>query len=263
VKLYWGSSVGRSYTPDHVTSLIQFFTNSPHPMYWKPIHGDALIERSRGRAATGFLHSDADVMLMVDTDIVFDWRDLIQIAEQAVTHDIVVGAYTTRSPRRNFITSVVEKGRPIEFWADPTPVPIVWGATGFMAVHRRVFEKMAKREDMPLCHEDEYWEHYPFFTPFVVDAPNNKKVLLSEDFAFCERARQEGFTVYLNPKVRLGHFGDYLFRLEDTTLVRPDNETFPIELTRLNDESPANFRVRRPTEKELKRLSRRMKAASA
>lgn len=244
MKLYWGSSVGRDYTPDHVTDIVNLLGHSPYPLYWKPIHGDALIERSRSRAATQFLRSDAEVFVCVDTDIRFDWRHLVQIAEQAVDYGIVVGGYTTRSAVRSFLTSEVPVSVPIEFANDPTPVQITWGATGFMAVHRRVFEKLTQRADMPLCHEGEWLEHYPFFLPFVVEA-NGKNTMLSEDYAFCERARQEGFPTYLNPAVRLGHIGEYLYRLEDMAAPRP-SDTFPLLLERLTDGSPADFRVQRP-----------------
>lgn len=255
MKLYWGSSVGRSYTPDHVTDLIRLFARSPHPIYWRPIHGDALIERSRSRAATEFLATDAEVFVSVDTDIRFDWTDLVQIAEQAVEYGIVVGAYTTRSPLRTFLTSQVHPHQPIEFATDPTPVEIQWGATGFMAVHRRVFEAVAMRQDQPLCHAGEPLAHRPFFLPFVVETPNGP-ILLSEDYAFCERARQEGFPTYLNPAVRLGHVGDYCYRLEDLTAPRPESP-FPILLERLNDGSPASFAVRRerrPSSEDVQRL---------
>ncbi|MCR4342203.1 MAG: hypothetical protein NUW01_20180 [Gemmatimonadaceae bacterium] len=256
MKLYWGSSVGRSYDPDHVTSIVKLFANSPYPLYWRPIHGDALIERSRARAATAFLASDAEVFLSVDTDIIFDWHDAVQIAEQAVEHSIVVGAYTTRSPLRSFVTSALNPHEPVEFFTDPTPVPIRWGATGFMAVHRRVFEALVKRADMPLCHANEDLRHYPFFLPFVVEEAGTH-VMLSEDYAFCERARQEGFTTYLNPAVRLGHLGGYCYRLEDmVTQGRP--APMPIRLTRMNEGAPVNYRVETPTAEE-----QRLVAASA
>ena len=250
MKLWYGSSVGRSFHPDNVTDLIRLFTCG-RPIYWRPVSGDALIERSRSISATRFLKSDAEVMLSIDTDIRFDHHAALQICDQAVTHDIVVGAYTTRSPMRSFVTSEVYAHQPIEFATDPTPVPIKWGATGFMAVHRRVYERLA--ESLPLCHEGEWLEHYPFYLPFVVDE-DGKPIMLSEDYALCERARQAGFGVFLNPAVRLGHIGDYCYRLEDMTIARP-RDTFPIRFERLTDGSPAQFRVERPDYDELERAA--------
>jgi hypothetical protein len=38
---------------------------------------------------------------------------------------------------------------------------------------------------------------------------------LSEDWAFCERAKQAGFKVLLDPTIRLTHWGTYGYTLED------------------------------------------------
>ena len=253
MKVYWGSSVGRAYSPDHVTSIIALISN--HPLIWRPIHGDALIERSRARAATHFLlDSDADVFLTVDTDIVFGWRDAVAICEQAMTYDIVVGAYVKRSHLRSIVTSALEPRVPVEFFIDPTPAPIRWGATGFMAVHRRVFEKLA--QDLPLCHPNEELRHYPFYLPFVVEE-GGSPIMLSEDWALCERARRVGFTTYVNPAVRLVHLGDYGYALEDMLPMYTPTGPIPLRLTRTNEGAPANYRIDRPTDKEIRRAQRR------
>jgi hypothetical protein len=248
LKIWWGSSVGRSYEPDHVTSIVNLLAHNPYPMYWKPIHGDALIERSRSRSATAFLDSDAEVFLTVDTDIVFYWKDAVTLCEQAVSHSLVVGAYATRSALRSFVTSALEPHKPVEFASDSTPVPIQWGATGFMAVHRRVFEKMAKT--MPLCHRDEPdMRHYPFFLPFVHDVVPNYPILLSEDYAFTEHAKLAGFPPYLNPAIRVGHLGPYCYRLEDLVAERP--ALLPmLRVTRMNEGAPAQYRVEQPDREE-------------
>jgi hypothetical protein len=242
LKIWWGSSVGRGYEPDHVTSIVNLLAHNPYPMYWKPIHGDALIERSRSRSATAFLDSDAEVFLTVDTDIVFYWKDAVTLCEQAVSHSLVVGAYATRSARRSFVTSALEPHKPVEFASDPTPVPIQWGATGFMAVHRRVFEAVART--LPLCHPDEDLKHFPFFLPFVYQQAGTP-IMLSEDYAFCERARKAGFPPYLNPAIRVGHLGPYCYRLEDLVAERP--ALLPmLRVTRMNEGAPAQYRVERP-----------------
>lgn len=240
MKVYWGSSVGRSYDPHHVKSIVAWVGNTKHDMIFNPATGDALIERSRARSATTFLlETDAEVWLSVDSDIVFEWSDLDLLAEQAVTHDIVVGAYTTRSQERPFITSLAELNTPIEFAADPTPIPIKWGATGFMAVHRRVFAKLA--ETFPLYHPTDPTKHYPFFLPFGYET-GGVPIMLSEDWAFCEYAKRAGFTTHINPSIRLGHMGAYTYRMEDL-IAPPPIEAKPLRLTRTSDGSPSNYRV--------------------
>lgn len=240
MKVYWGSSVGRSYDPEHVRCIVEWVRATPHDIIWNPATSDALIERSRARSATTFLlETDAEVWVSVDSDIVFERTDLDLLAEQAVTHDIVVGAYTTRSQDRPFITSFLERDVPVAFAADPTPVPIKWGATGFMAVHRRVFEKLS--QDLPLYHPTDPTRHYPFFLPFGYES-GGVPIMLSEDWAFSEYANRAGFTCHINPAIRLGHIGSYCYRLEDLTSP-PPMEARPLQLTRTTDGSPSDYRV--------------------
>ncbi len=247
MKVYWGSAVGRDYTPENVDSVVNLLGHSRHSWYWKPVNGDALLERSRGASATRFLDSDADVFISVDTDILFHYTDLDALAEQAVTHSLVVGAYSTRSPFRSFPTSALKPHSTIEFVvgkeaAATTPVEIQWGATGFMAVHRRVFEKLAPT--LPLLHRDEpSLRHWPFYHT-MIHTVDNYPILLSEDYALCERAAQVGFPTYINPAIRLGHVGPYCYRLEDMghTPIGPS----PVRVTRTNAGAPVTYKVERP-----------------
>ena len=57
----------------------------------------------------------------------------------------------------------------------------------------------------------------PYFQPMVVDdnVSQGSHWYLAEDFAFSERARQCGFKIYADTRIRLVHFGDYGFSWED------------------------------------------------
>ena len=213
--VYIGSSVWREVEPFHVTAL-QNLLRDGYRYAYLPQQGDSLMERTRGMSATLFLtKTTGDVWLSLDSDIVgFTKEGIDFLVEQATVHDVAVGIYLCRSRTDSYPSSAFEDDTSIEFNQDPTPVPIKWGATGCMAVHRRVFEAMA--ETMPLLHmKDEARCFYPFFQTMIYDHEEHGKILLSEDFAFCERARQLGFMVHANPAIRLGHIGPYAFRLED------------------------------------------------
>jgi len=228
--IYVGSAYGRYLEPDHIQSVMRLLR---HPITFAPTWNDALLCRARSKTATAFLlDSKADVHVSIDSDIVFDPQSVLQIAHQA--HDLggpVAGLYVTRAKGGLCRpTSILEADVPIELGTDPTPVPIKWAATGFLATPRRVFERLAK--DLPLCHPTEWWKFYPFYMPAIVDGLNGPNYL-SEDFAFCERVRQAGFTVYLNPAVRLLHVGNHAFRIED--LGQTEIEPAPVRMTYLSD----------------------------
>ena len=226
--IYLGSAYGRYLEPDHLQSLMRMLR---HPVTFAPTWNDALLCRARSKAATHFLmETGADVHVSIDSDIVFDPASVLQIATQAHEYGIVAGLYVTRAGGKLCRpTSIFETDVPIEFGTDPTPVPIKWAATGFIATARRVFERLA--QDLPLCHRAEAWKFYPFYQPFWIESDRDPEdtLYLSEDYAFCERARRAGFQTYLNPAVRLLHLGQYPFRLED--LGQPERPPAPVLMT--------------------------------
>ena len=192
--------------------------------------GDALVDRQRAVVATRFLlETKADVLVTIDSDILFEPDDVLTIAEQAVTHDIVAGLYMTRSAGRCIPTSHLLPDTPISL-DDPDPQPIKWAASGFTAYHRRVFERLT--ETMPICHEKQpEMRFFPFYTPFPYDDEENGVIYLSEDWALSERARAAGFGVYLNAAVRLSHLGVYPYGRDD--LIRQDVPDGSMTVTRL------------------------------
>jgi hypothetical protein len=138
------------------------------------------------------------------------------------------------------------------FDRDPTPVPVQWIASGCVAVHRRVFEAMA--ETMPLLHEsDGIRAFYPFYQSMHYDAGGEiGKILLSEDYAFSERAKALGFTCYINPAIRIGHVGPYTYRLEDMTDDYLVNQ--PIAITRQGRYWRTESERRKATPEEMGRI---------
>ena len=229
LKVYIGSAYGRYLEPDHIQSLMRLLR---HPVMFAPTWNDAAISRARSKTATHFLtETDYDVHVSIDSDIVFDPESVFQIAQQA--HDLgglVAGLYVTRAGGKFCRpTSIFETDVPIEFGTDPTPVPIKWAATGFLATPRKVFERLA--QDLPLCHGSEPWKFYPFYGEYAVPPTREggDTIWLSEDFALCDRARKAGFGVYLNPSIRLLHLGQHPFRLED--LAQPERPPVPVRMT--------------------------------
>lgn len=233
MKTFVASIAWRSFHPTHVFCLMDLLSRPG--LLWGPVAGDALVERSRGRAATNFLlHSDADVLLSIDSDISFRPEDALAISAQAnETKGIVGGVYMTRSRAGGIPTSTLIRNHRYDFALTDDPhrgalEPIRYVAGGFMAVHRSVFETLAA--DLPLCHRGTALEHYPFYLPFVVEGEDGPE-LLSEDYALCERAARAGFPIHVNTAVRLGHVGEETFTLEDM-LQREAAPVQPMAITR-------------------------------
>ena len=198
------------------------------------VRGDALVERSRSIAASSFLRSDCDVMLSIDSDIWFRPIDAIALCQKALEKQIIGALYMTRN--LNTQPALMLPNEPVTFAADSEPVEVPFISTGFMAVTKAPFEVL--RDTMPLCHES--WgptSFWPFYLPYVVPWPGDGHILLSEDWAFCQRAKDAGFGIWLDPSIRLAHHGDYGYTLED--LLRSSKPS-PVPVT-LHRDSEGNL----------------------
>ena len=238
MKLFIGRIVWRQEETQHVRSMLQLYRylDARHIDFTDgTVPGDALVSRSRSIVASAFLRSDADVLVTIDTDIVFRPEDVVTMAEKAGRYGMIGAVYMTRNIATQPALMLPES--PVTFGPGREPVEAPYISTGFTATHRRVFERLAK--DLPLCHRG--WNDrgidtsfYPFYLPMVVPNDSEGHWYLSEDWAFCERAKQAGFSCWIDPSIRLGHIGSYQYHLED--LVRPERiEPTPLRLTRADD----------------------------
>ena len=195
------------------------------------VRGDALVERSRSIAASAFLRSDADVMISIDSDIWFRPIDAVALCQKALEKQIIGALYMTRNIKTQ--PAMMLPAETVVFAENAEPVQVPFISTGFMAMTKPPLE--ALKATLPLCHES--WgdsSFWPFYLPYVVEWPDDGHILLSEDWAFCQRAKDAGFGIWLDPSIRLSHHGDYGYTLED--LIRPPRPSpTPLALTRRSD----------------------------
>lgn len=192
--------------------------------------GDALIDRARSREASAFLNSDHDVCLMVDDDIQFSPEDAIRICRSAYERKgIVCGTYVIKREEFQWITAKpLPDSPPIIFSSDSPEVEVMWPGTGFLAFHKNVLIDLLAESPkyqfhdpnhFPLLHPTDL-RYYNFFKSMEWVHPNGDVLGLSEDWAFGEKCRRIGYQIWLDPKVRLTHWGLYGYTLDD--LCRPE-----------------------------------------
>lgn len=202
--------------------------SSPNPKIVCSSHmGDGLIDRARSMEASDYLRkSDADVFMFLDDDISYDPIEVVDFLKRMYKDnlDIAGATYIVKTDKNPFITAKPFPGQVIRF-ADGSPmVEVRTLGTGFMAMRKWVLSTMA--QTLPLCHPKTL-SFYPFFQPYPAKLEEDGDWLyLSEDWAFCNRARDLGFKIWLDPSVRLKHTGSYTYELDD--LSRPEKQHFQV-----------------------------------
>ena len=235
MKVYLGGAVWRTEEAAHSQCMRQLWRELDRrgiEFVDGTVVGDALISRARSIIASAFLRSDADVLLSIDSDIWFRAQDAISLCEKAQERGIVAALYMTRG--LNTQPALMLPNESVSFHADAGVVEAPFVSTGFIAVGRGVFQALS--ETLPLCHQG--WtdrgvdtSFWPFYMPFVIPWEGDGHMYLSEDWAFCQRARDAGFQIWLDPSIRLGHMGQVMFTLENL-IQAPRPPAQPLRLIR-------------------------------
>jgi len=204
------------------------------------LFNESLITRARNYLVDEFLRSDCTHLMFIDSDIGFDPNDVIAlsvIAEPGTDKHIVCGPYPKKCIAWEKIKRAVDKGfadqdpnklekyvgdyvfNPAENTTSiklDEPVEVLEGGTGFMMIQREALEKFAaaypelsyKPDHVRTEHFDGSREILAYFDT-VID-PKTKRYL-SEDYMFCQWARNIGVKVWLCPWMKLQHMGAYVF----------------------------------------------------
>jgi hypothetical protein len=171
-------------------------------------------------------------MMFIDADIRFNPNDIFPMME--ADKDIICGIYPKKEINWLTVRKAIDAGVPdaqlknhtgsfvvnlIDYQPEVTvpinaPVEIWNGGTGFMLIKREVFEGLIGKVPMYLnnvldLQNEQNGETIHEF--FATQIEPESKLLLSEDYDFCKKARNNGFKVWAAPWVQLGHVGTYAF----------------------------------------------------
>jgi len=157
--------------------------------------GESLISRARNTIANNFLFSDAEYLLMIDSDLIFEKDVLNKLMES--DKNLISGNYTHKSD--------IVKWAGVPEDADEEVSKSSFVPTGMMLIHKHVFEDM--KEHVPKFATSEHDPCYGFFNTMVAD-----NMYLSEDWAFSYRCKKAKIQGYINNFVRIGHIGHKIYK---------------------------------------------------
>lgn len=204
------------------------------------LSNNAAIDRARNILAGAFLQSDATHMLFLDADIGFvpeQVLDLLALAQTDARLAVIGAPCPKRRVNWTLVAAAAAKGlgqgNPAELERysglfaldalDPAagarldqPLEMKRIGTGLMLIRRDVIEALCAAHPelrYPVDPQDRgesgLGEHlFALFQP-MFDAKTGH--LLSDDYAFCHRARDAGFRIFAAPWMRTTHTGPARF----------------------------------------------------
>jgi glycosyltransferase involved in cell wall biosynthesis len=235
----YGGMCGGQYTKS-TSDLIKLAAKYGVDVETFYLFNESLITRARNYCVDEFLRSSYTHLMFIDADIGFDPNDVLAlaaIADPETDKDIVCGPYPKKTISWEKIKQAVDKGYADEnpqnlknyvgdFVFNPVsgenqialnePVEVLEGGTGFMMIQRKAFEKYEAAypefkylpDHVRTANFDGSREIMAYFD-CIID-PKSKRYL-SEDYMFCQWARNAGIKVWMAPWMRLQHMGSYFF----------------------------------------------------
>jgi len=208
------------------------------------LFNESLITRARNYCVANFLKSDSDYLLFIDSDIGWRDMDLMYMWHLMVTepdkYKIMTGLYPKKTIAWEKVIHAAKSG---EYDNSPwelekvagdmvfnplageykdnrvpifEPVKVSEGGTGFMMIHRSVFETLEKampeRKYTPDHIREGEFAPGEQITAFFDCIINEQNRYLSEDYMFCEMARKNDIDVWTLPFIELQHCGSYVYQ---------------------------------------------------
>ncbi|MDY3554651.1 hypothetical protein R5W24_003777 [Gemmata sp. JC717] len=177
------------------------------------VRGHSAADSARNQMATDALADGFDELIWIDPDVVFRPDDVDAL--RANGWPLACALYP-KPGLREFACTFLPSTPAVTFGKAGGLIPVLHGGFGFAYTRREVYDGVRQRFHLPTLNRQFGKPLVPYFAPFWVGAGDADRArYLTEDFAFCERARQAGFEVIADTRIRLWHVGPYRYSWED------------------------------------------------
>lgn len=168
------------------------------------VSGCSIITMARNMLVDQFLKSDCTELLFIDGDVLAQADDILRLMAQSGDKDITAGSYPRRSRDKKFFMDLYfDENNDLEF--DGALMRINRVGTGFMLIQRHVIEAIAEKSEKYLG-QDGIGNVANVFDFKLMDGK-----FVGEDYSFCDKAKDEGFKVWLDVEISLPHVGQEEF----------------------------------------------------
>ena len=208
-KVFIGVPTHRTVQIATLVALQQTIATSQHSLSYYFRVGDGLISRARNeigrQVLQEFNNTKWDYLMFIDDDIIWDPKMMPIDKLIADDKDIICGVYSIRDETLRPAIRTKKMQRLIEqkkYEHQKITVPkgiseIEFAAGGFMLIKKECLLKVYQ-----------YSSH-----PFTCAVDKNNEYL-SEDYAFCYRAKHLGYTIWTDSSIKLGHIGECVYYLD-------------------------------------------------
>ena len=207
------------------------------------LFNESLITRARNYLVDEFIRSDCTHLMFIDSDIGFDPNYILTMAammddeDENNEYDVLCGPYPKKTIAWEKVAKAVDKGyaddnpsaldafvgdyvfNPVPGTTEiklNEPVEVLEGGTGFMMIKKKVFDRFAEKwpdysyrpDHVRTKNFDGSREIMMYFQALIDD---KTKRYLSEDYMFCQYARESDSKVWYLPWMELKHVGMYIF----------------------------------------------------
>jgi hypothetical protein len=168
------------------------------------ICGCSVVSRARNLLVRDFLDSPCTELLFIDSDINFEPESILRLMAWGgdPKKGIVAAVPRVRDAKATYIATLDQD----EDGLTMNGMGLVRAkrvATAFMWVQRKVFEDLLAAHPEWNYYEPRQNKHLNAVFDFVVTPEG----YIGEDFLFCDRAREAGYEVWVDPTITLGHMG--------------------------------------------------------
>ena len=175
------------------------------PIQIESIVGCSVVQWARSAIVEKFLQGDSTHLFWIDSDIVWTLDDFFRVVGFGAVLDVVGAAYPFKTEAGGFLINLA--GEPGQFEVNGLGcVKIKSMGLGFTLMRREVVERVAWTK--PRVRDQANGIEYA--DVFRVDRTENGP--RGEDIAFFDDIREQGFEVWLDPSINLGHIGPRIYR---------------------------------------------------
>lgn len=166
------------------------------------LRGGTLIDMARNQITNGFLKSEADTLIFIDSDIAFDWDAMKRLLAFSCKYPVVAGAYQKRADPPEFPIKV---DGPLN---EDGLLPVSGVGLGFCAIKRSVFETLDKFNPVMYDNKDGGGWQAAYFRSVQEEGR-----YIGEDIYFFRKCKEAGIQPMIDPGIELGHIGPKVFNI--------------------------------------------------